>query len=140
MSFSDFNSHTNILFYNLGLLKVRDVIKFQQLKLVFEFCNNLLPIELENIFKYVSDVHNYDTISASKHLLFIPRIFTSTYGSKSIKFYCPSLWNLTIKNGISIDADNKNNVNIDSIHNARHFKRILKEHFLFQYLLDVQGN
>ena len=39
MTFSDFNSHTNHLFIDLKLLKVRDIIKSQQLKLVYEFYN-----------------------------------------------------------------------------------------------------
>ena len=140
MTFSDFNSHTNPLFYNLRLLKVRDIIKSQQLKLVFEFCNNLLPIELENTFKFVSNVHNYNTISASNNLLYIPRIFTSTYGRKSIKFRCPILWNYTVKNGISIDNNAKNNVAIDSILNVYRFKMLLKKHFLYKYLHDVHVN
>ena len=37
MIFSDFDSHTNPLFLQLKLLKVRDIIKQQQLKLVYEF-------------------------------------------------------------------------------------------------------
>ena len=40
MTFSDFNSHTNPLFIDLKLLKVRDVIKSQQLKLVYELFDN----------------------------------------------------------------------------------------------------
>ena len=35
MTFSDFNSHTTPLFIDLKLLKIRDIIKFQQLKLVY---------------------------------------------------------------------------------------------------------
>ena len=140
MTYSDFNSHNNLLFYNLRLLKERDIIKSQPLKLVFEFCNDLLPNELVNIFNFVSNVHNYDTISASRHLLYIPKIFTSTYGRKSIKFRCPILWNLTVKNGISVDNKVKNNVSVDSIHNVHRFKTILKKHFLYQYLHDVHVN
>ena len=34
MTFSDFNSHTNPLSIDLKLLKVRDIFKSQQLKLV----------------------------------------------------------------------------------------------------------
>ena len=41
MTFSDFNSHTNSLFLQLKLLKVCDIIKQQQLKLVYEFYKNL---------------------------------------------------------------------------------------------------
>jgi len=37
MTFADFNSHTNHIFCDLKLLKVRDIIKVQQIKLVYEF-------------------------------------------------------------------------------------------------------
>ena len=136
MTFSDYNSHTNPLFINLKLLKVRDIIKSQQLKLVYEFYKNLLPTDLQGLFEFDSDVHLYQTNSASKHLLHIPRIFTATYGNKSIKYHCPIVWNSTVKNNIAIDNDIKNNVAIDQIHNVFHFKRTLKKNFLYCYSLN----
>ena len=57
MTFSDFNSHTNQLFIDLKLLKVRDIIKSQQLKLVYDFYNNVLPTDLQNLFTFSSDIH-----------------------------------------------------------------------------------
>ena len=56
MTFSDFNSHTNPLFLQLKLLKVCDIIKQQQLKLVYEFYKNLLPTDLQSIFELNSDI------------------------------------------------------------------------------------
>ena len=50
MSISDFNSHNNPLFIELRLLKVRDIIKLHQLKLVYDFVNNILPTDLQNLF------------------------------------------------------------------------------------------
>ena len=58
MTFSDFNSHTTPLFIDLKLLKIREIIKFQQLKLVYEFCKDALPDDLQNLFKFSSDVHS----------------------------------------------------------------------------------
>ena len=57
MTFSDFNSHTNPLFIDLKLLKVRDIIKLNQLKLVYEFYNNALPTDLHNLFNFNCDIH-----------------------------------------------------------------------------------
>ena len=122
--------------YNLKLLKVRDIIKSQQLKLVYEFYKNLLPIDLQCLFEFDSDIHNYPTNSALKHLLHIPRIYTATYGNKSIKYHCPILWNSTVKNNITIDNNIKNNVAINQVHNVFQFKRTLKKHFLYTYTLD----
>ena len=137
MTFSDFRCHTNSLFIELKMLKVREIIKSQQLKLVYEFMNNALPTDLQNLFTLSSDIHNYQLNSAHKQLLHIPRIYTATYGNKSIKFYCADLWNDAFKkNGIAIDNDVKNNVSLDQIFNVHQFKRILKKHFLYSYSLD----
>ena len=43
LTFSDFDCHANPLFIDLKILKVHDVIKLQQLKLAYEYCNNLIP-------------------------------------------------------------------------------------------------
>ena len=115
------------------MLKVRDIIKSQQLKLVYEFYKNLLPTDLQSLFEFDGDVHSYHTHSAFKHHLHIPRIHTATYGNKSIKYHCPIVWNDIVKNDLSIDNKVKNNVAIDQIHNIYQFKRTLKKHFLYCY-------
>ena len=98
---------------------VHDIIKSQQLKLVYEFYKNLLPTDLQSLFELDSDIHNFQTNSASKNLLHIPRIYTATYGNKSIKYHCPI---------------SKNNV--IQVHNVFQFKRTFKKHFLYTYTLD----
>ena len=138
LTFSDFNSHTNQLFIDLGLLKVRDIIESQQLKLVYEFYDNLLPTDLQTLFTFSSDIHttNFVLNSARKNFVHIPSINTVTYGNKSIKYHCAELWNEKFKNGITIDSEVKNNVSIDQIFNVSHFKRILKKHFIHRYTLE----
>ena len=91
-----------------------------------------MPTDLQSIFELNSDIHSYQTNSAHKHLLHIPRIYTATYGNKSIKYHCSILWNATVINNIAIDNDN---VPIDNIHNISQFKRTLKKHFLHCYTL-----
>ena len=58
MSFSDFNSHTNQLFMDLKLLKVRNIIYLQHLNLVYDFYDNCFPIDLKNVFTFSSYIHN----------------------------------------------------------------------------------
>ena len=135
MTFSDFNSHTNNLFIDLKLLKVRDVIKFQQLRLVYDFYNNVLPIDLQDLFVFTSDIHTYQLTSFHKNLLHIPRIMTTTYGIKSLKYHCAEIWNDTFKKGIAIDNNIKNNISLNNIHTVFQFKKILKKHFLYNYTL-----
>ena len=76
MTFSGFRSHTNHLFIKLNILKVREIIKFQQLPLPFYFLNNSLPSDLKKIFKLNVDVHSHGT----RQLFHVPRVDTSTYG------------------------------------------------------------
>ena len=130
LTFSDFNSHTNPLFIELELLKVRDIIRCQQLKLVYDFCRNMLPTILQDLFIFSADVHstNLELNSFRKRLLHIPSIKTVTYGNKSLKFHCADLWNATFRNGIPIDKNKKNNVFTNDIRNI--------SHFLYKYLLD----
>ena len=134
MTFSPFNSHTNKLFQDLKLLKVRDVIKYHQLKLVWDFLDNKLPMELMSIFKLSRDTHTtHMTLnSAYNSLLFIPSFESMTYGKKSLRYLCPKLWNDTFKNGsikISIDQ----NVQLFNLKSTYGFKNSLKKHFIYKY-------
>ena len=58
---SDFNSHshTNPLVINLKLLKVKYLIKLHQLKLVFEFYEQVIPTAL---FTFSSDMHTTNLV------------------------------------------------------------------------------
>ena len=105
MTFSDFNSPTNSLFTDLKRLKVQDIAKSQQLKLVYEFFDKVLPDDLQTLFDHTRDIHNVELNSFPKHLLHIPSIKTATYGNKSIQFLCAELWNSTFRYGIAIDEE-----------------------------------
>ena len=132
LTFSDFRSPTNHLFLKHKILKVRDVIKFYQLKLVYEYFENALPIDLMSLFKKSIEVHNYQL----RRRLHIPSISTSMYGNLSIKYSCPVLWNKIFEKGVVVDKIVRNNVKDEQIHIIHQLKRILKKHFLFTYSLD----
>ena len=120
ITFSDFNSHTNPLFINLKLLKVKDLIKLHQLKLIFEFYEQVIPTDLQNLFTFSRDMHTINLVlrSARKNFLYIPAIKTSIYGYRSMKFHCAKLWNDTFKKGIAIDGIEKNNVSLSQLRNT----------------------
>ena len=139
MTFSPFNSHTNKIFQDLELLKVRDIIKYHQLKLVRDFYDNSLPSELLSIFQLSKDIHttNQTLNSTYNNLLFIPSFKSMTYSKKSIRYFCPKLWNETFKTGaIQVNADRKNDVKLSSIETSNNFKITLKRHFLYKYSLE----
>ena len=114
------------------IISFRDVVKLHQLKLVFEFLNNALPTNLQNLFTLSSDIHSYET----NRLLHIPSISTSTYGINSIRYKVPVLWNNLFKRGVTVDNNLTNNVSIDQIHNVYQFKRLFKKHFSYNYTLE----
>ena len=90
-----FNSHTNNLFEENKLLKPDDIIKFEQLKLVFLFKNGDLPKELNTLFKL--NINTYNTRNASKGGLSIPKINTTSFGIRSLRYSASVTWNECIK-------------------------------------------
>ena len=137
MSFAPFNSHTNDLFIDLKLVKIRDLIAISQLKLVYDFLNNRLPIDLMSLFRLSSEVHtrSRQLNSTVNRLIYLPRFKTVTYGKDSLKYQCAKLWNETFKTGdIQIDIDERKK--LAEIHNVSGFKEALKKHFLYSYTFE----
>ena len=126
------NSHTNHLFIDLKCLKVKDIIITHQLQLVYDYFKNNLPTDLTSLFSLSSEVHttNLDLNSARKNLLHISKINTETYGNKSIKHRCATLWNDTFNNGIPISSDHQENLSVTDIRSSHHLKRVLKKLFV----------
>jgi len=139
MTFAPFNSHTNNIYIDLNLLKVREIIKLHQLKLAYDFNFNQLPEDLMYLFKLASDVHstNLTLNSAKNKLFFIPMSNTKTFGTQSIRYLCAKLWNSTFKSGgINISPEYKDNVKLDALKSIHHFKNVMKRHYLYEYSLE----
>ena len=132
MTFSDFRSPTNHLFVDHKILKVHEIIKLQQLQLLYSFLDNSLPADLRKLFNLNENVHHYQTRQA----FHVPRAATSTYGINSLKFCCPNLWNNTWKYGVAIDGDLKHNVKFVNVQSIHRFKNVLKKHFLYSYSMN----
>ena len=133
-----FNSHvSNETFIDLKLLKVRDVIKFFQLKLMYDFqCTNL-PSDLMQLFQLSSEVrlNALNSLnSIDKKLLYIPKFNTVTYGKQSLRYLCPKLWNDTFKTGVILVSDiQKKNIPMSKIKTIHNFKNALKRSYLYLY-------
>ena len=122
INFAPFNSHTNNIFFDNKLLKFDDIIKVEQLKVVFDFKNKNLPIDLLDLFKLNSDINSHITRNASKGGMFIPQMKTTNFGIKSLRYSAAVLWNNFIKNN-----------EIKDITKASVFKKYLKDFFLSTY-------
>ena len=136
MTFAPFNSNTDQLFIDLGLLKVREVIKINQLKIVYDFYDKKLPHDLMSLFVLSTNVHTTNQVlnSAINNLIHIPRFETVTYGQNSIRYRCAKLWNDMFPTGfIQVNVDRSKDVHLSKINSIHHFKKILKKHFLFKY-------
>ena len=64
-----------------------------------------------------------------KTFLHISKINIETYGNKSIKHHCNTLWNETFTNGITINSGPHGNLSVIDIKSSHHLKRILKKHY-----------
>ena len=139
MTFAPFNSHTNDLFIELGIIKVRDIISMTQLSLVYDFLNECLPSDLMRLFTLSSNVHTVprELNSTVNRHLYIPKVNTTKYGLDSIRYHCATLWNKMFKTGaVNIDGDEKNNVHLTKIKTKKHFNKTMKKHFLYSYTID----
>ena len=111
-----------------------------QLKLVYDFFNCVLPSDLMTLFTRASDVHPTQVLNSSiNNLLYIPKINTTTYGNKSLKYKCATLWNKNFKNGsIQVKDSSQPNcrIRLSNIRSKFNFNNALKRHFLYQYSID----
>ena len=108
INFSPFNSHTNNLFIDNKILKLDNIIKSQQMKLVFDFKNNNLPDDLSKMFTLNSNINKYNTRNVFNKGMYIPRVNTKTFGINSLKYTAPLIWNSILKNNKSINSSNSN--------------------------------
>ena len=137
LTFSPPDTHvSNQKFCDLNFLKVRDVIKFFQLRLVYDFHCTTLPTDLMNLFQLSSDVRTdtQNLNSIVNRLLYIPKFQTMTYGKHSLKYLCSKLWNDTFKTGsIQVSSNPVKLIKTTQIKTIYNFKNALKRYFLFNY-------
>ena len=138
LTFAKFNSHIpNETFIDLKLLKVREIIKFFQLKLVYDFQCTTLPTDLMSLFRLSGDIRTntpQSLNSIDKKLLYIPKFNGITYGKCSLRYHCPKLWNETFKSGtIQVNPDRKKDIKVSQIKTIYNFKNAIKRHYLFYY-------
>ena len=71
LNFAPSNSRKNFLFLSDKIIKFNDVIKIEQLKLVFQFKHNMLPTDIINLFELNSVISSQFTRNVSNEGLFI---------------------------------------------------------------------
>ena len=123
MKFSPFNSHTNNIFIENKILKLNDIIKTQQMKLVLDYKNNKLPDDRSQLLNLNSDINTRNTRNVINKGMYIPRVNTKSFGINSLKYSAPLIWNSILK----IDKS------INLINNSYSLGKFLRKHFLSLY-------
>ena len=140
MTFAPYNSNVDQSFLDLKLLKVREVIKIQQVKVVYDFHDKCLPDDLMGLFRLSTNIHITNLIlnSALNNLIHIPKIKTVTYGNHSIRYHCAKLWNEMFPTGVfRIDSNPDHDVKLCKVNSVHYFKKKLKQHFLYEYSISL---
>ena len=90
----EYNEHTGPLFAMLKIFKLDDIVKMQLASFMWEYDHGNLPKCLGSYFSLVSDVHNYQTRSATMgNLSENINVNTSTHGFAMIKYIGPKIHN-----------------------------------------------
>ena len=70
---------------SLGILTIKDQLKVQISSIMWDYDHESLPSHLKSFFLRSSDVHNYNTRSASRGNLYFTKTNSTSYGIKSLK-------------------------------------------------------
>ena len=118
ITFSSFYEHTNSLFIKLEILKLYDLVFYQNAILMYDFYNGHLP-ELFDMFFFPVN-HNFNTRLASRSSCSILQTRTN-YGKFNIRYSGVKVWN-------EIDEETKKL-------RPSNFKNKVKTHLLEKYTL-----
>ena len=120
ITFLEYREHTNPFFIKFNILKLQDLVSFNNALFVYNFSTGNLPNTFESFVTLIKNQHNYQTRLASKSSFALPKLRTN-YGKFNIRFAGAKVWN-------SIDE------NIKDVPSSSIFKSKLKKHLLNSYL------
>ena len=119
ITFSDYRAHTSPLFKTLKLLKFPDITKLYTGIFMLQYSKGLLPVDFDNLFSEVENVHGYNTRLAMMKFTYALPLPRTNYGIFNIRFYGPKIWN-------PLDDSFK-------IMNIKNFKKKFKNYLIDQY-------
>ena len=120
LQFKSIRTNINRLFKDFGILKLKDLHKFNICCIVHKFIHfpDMLPDAVSEMFCTNAQVHNYDT--RHKRDIHPLKTKTKSYGEKTISYQGRTCWN-------TLPNDLKENMS------GSQFKNKLKLHFLNNY-------
>jgi len=93
LTFSNWQSHSSVLFYELKILKFFDYVSFQNLTFTYKLLNNKLPSTFHNTFDFKRFDNDHNLRGKKIGSLVQHNFRTYTYGKYSIHFQAISNWN-----------------------------------------------
>ena len=94
INFKNYRDHSDPLFSNNKILKIKDLITLQNILLVHDYLTDALPECFQNYFQKLNLVHpDITTKHSAMGCLFKPTYNTTNYGLHSITNNCIKDWN-----------------------------------------------
>ena len=121
LTFSNFNSHTGPLFYELKLLKFEDIVINQKILFMYDTFQDHIPDQLKKLFTFNKTIHSYET--RSQLLFHISEAKTTKFGINTLRYDGPRTWN-------QFYNEHLNTTNVPS---QPSLKKVLKDHFINSY-------
>ena len=93
ITFSNFDAPSSVIFSNLNLLKVPNLIKLRNVILIHQILNSECPSRVTSLFSLNFYQHTHNTRGNSNNLLSRPPVRTFMYGTNSITYRSIIQWN-----------------------------------------------
>ena len=138
ISFAHYEAHADPIFKELGILKLPDIIKMNNLLFVHRALNDKVPKAFKDYFKF-QQFHNYNIRRNPNTAYSIPpgslELPTTNLlvGQKGIRYRCASDWNAILKELARIHPVSAINENWLKDLSSHQLKAILKKFFLSNY-------
>ena len=124
INFAGINESASILYKGSHILKFTDHVHLQNTIFTHESLNLKLPNVLNNIFTSTYNAHKYTTRNSLVSKLALPKVNTTIYGLKSIKYQSVKQWNNAIDKYRGQQIQNMGKMKLT---------KIIKESFINQY-------
>ena len=98
MSFNGRNDSTNPLFKKLEIMKLEDILLYNNCIFAYDQINENLPENFKDFFSTAENQHNYNTRGTTNKTIIKTTINSTTYGLNSTQYRAASMWNQISKN------------------------------------------
>ena len=110
INFANFWNSRNPLYFKSKILKLSDRIKLQNFLYVYDSLKGNLPSVLNNNYRYIHNIHDYNTRITLLKNVYLPKARTQIYGIMSATYQSGSYWNEILKLYSNIDFINKSRI------------------------------